>query len=107
MRWRLVGGVAVVAGAAAGGAVVATGGEDPVHAAEPTAARATASVERTDLVDRENISGTLGYADPGRLGSAAGGVRAGLREGGSVIPRGHSLYDAPNEPAAFLFYGTL
>src|SRR3954462_8674577 len=103
MRWRLVGGVAVVAGAAAGGAVVATGGEEPVRAAGPAAARATASVERTDLVDRENISGKLGYADPGAPGSAGGGVLTGLRDEGSVITRGHSLYDVDDEPAAFLF----
>jgi len=106
MRWRLAGGVAVVA-VAAGGAIVATGGEEPVRAAEPAAARATATVERTDLVDHENLSGTLGYADPGTLVSAAAGVLTGLREAGSVITRGHSLYDVADEPAAFLFYGTL
>ena len=106
MRWRLAGGVAVVA-VAAGGAIVVTGGEEPVRAAEPAAARATATVERTDLVDRENLSGTLGYADPGTLVSAAAGVLTGLREAGSVITRGHSLYDVADEPAAFLFYGTL
>jgi peptidoglycan hydrolase-like protein with peptidoglycan-binding domain len=67
----------------------------------------TASVERTDLVDRESISGTLGYADPGTLVSAAAGVLTGLRDPGSVVTRGHSLYDIDDEPAAFLLYGSL
>ena len=39
----------------------------PVARRPPAPARATATVERTDLVDRESISGTLGYADPGTL----------------------------------------
>ncbi|HEY6891164.1 MAG TPA: peptidoglycan-binding protein [Solirubrobacter sp.] len=107
MKRRLAGGAAAVA-VAAGAVVVATGGEDPVRAAEPpAAARATATVERTDLVDRESISGTLGYDDPGTLASAAAGVLTGLREPGSIVTRGHSLYDVDDEPAAFLFYGTL
>jgi peptidoglycan hydrolase-like protein with peptidoglycan-binding domain len=103
---RLAGGAAAAA-VVAGGALVAGGGDEPVRAAEPTPARATATVERRDLVDRENISGTLGYADPGTLSAAAAGVLTALRDPGSVVTRGHSLYDIDDEPAAFLFYGSL
>jgi peptidoglycan hydrolase-like protein with peptidoglycan-binding domain len=103
---RLVGGVALAA-VAAGGAIVATGGETPVKAAAQSPSRATASVERTDLVDRDSISGTLGYADVTTLGSAASGTLTSLRDPGSVITRGHSFYDVDNVPAAFLFYGSL
>jgi len=106
MKWRLAG-AAVLAAAAAGAVVVAGGGEEPVAAAEPGPARATASVERTDLVDRENISGTLGYAGAGTLVCAATGTLTALRDPGTVVTRGHSLYDVDDEPGAFLFYGTL
>src|SRR3954463_4388767 len=106
MRRRLLGGAALAA-VAAGGVVMATGGGTPVKAASRGAARATATVERTDLVDRATVAGTLGYADPGTLVGAATGTLTALRDPGSVITRGHSLYSVDDEPAAFLFYGTL
>ncbi|WP_037501757.1 peptidoglycan-binding protein [Solirubrobacter soli] len=106
MRRRLAGGVAVVA-AAAGGVVVATGGETPVKAASQGPARATAPVERTDLVDRASVAGTLGYADTTTLVCAATGTLTALRDPGSVVTRGHSLYAVNDVPSAFLFYGTL
>jgi peptidoglycan hydrolase-like protein with peptidoglycan-binding domain len=108
MRRRrvLAGGVAVAA-VAAGGAIVAAGGEQPVRAAEPTVARATATVERRDLVDREDTSGTLGYADPGILAAGVAGTLTGLREPGSTVTRGHSLYAVDGAAAAFLLYGEL
>src|SRR4051812_13195526 len=106
MRRRIAGGVALAA-VAAGGVVVATGGETPVKAAAQGPARATASVERTDLVDRATVGGTLGYADPGTLAGAAAGTLTALRDPGGVIGRGHSLYSVDDTPAAFLFYGTL
>ena len=83
MRRRrvLAGGVAVAA-VAAGGAVVAGGGEAPVRAAEPTVTRATATVERRDLVDREDLEGTLGYADQGTLAAGVAGTLTALRERG-------------------------
>ena len=81
-------------------------GATPQPTSSP-ASPATTAVERTDLVDRETLSGTLGYADPSTLGAAAAGVLTALREPGSVITRGHSLYSANNVPAAFLLYGAL
>jgi peptidoglycan hydrolase-like protein with peptidoglycan-binding domain len=100
---RLAGGVAVAA-VAAGGVLAATGGETP---AAQSPSRATAPVERTDLVDRDSIAGTLGYADVSTLASAASGTLTGLRDPGSTITRGHPLYDVDDAPAAFLFYGSL
>ena len=58
-------------------------------------------------MDRENISGTLGYADAGTLVCAATGTLTALRDPGSEVTRGHSLYSVDDVPAAFLFYGTL
>jgi peptidoglycan hydrolase-like protein with peptidoglycan-binding domain len=67
----------------------------------------TATVERRDLVDRESISGTLGYADTGTLAAGAAGMLTSLRDPGSVITRGHSLYALDDAAAAFLLYGEL
>jgi hypothetical protein len=104
-RRLAAGGVAATALVAAG--ALAAGGQAPRAAAQSGSSRATASVERADLVDRENISGTLGYADPATLVSAAAGVLTRLRDPGSVVTRGHSLYDIDDEHAAFLLYGSL
>ncbi len=82
-------------------------GAAPHAPAEPSGGKATATVQRTNLVDRESLSGTLGYADPSTLGAGAAGVLTALREPGTVITRGHSLYSVDNVPAAFLFYGSL
>jgi len=104
---RLAAGGVVAAALVAGGVIVA-GGEAPSRAAEqPAPSRATAVVERRDLVDRESISGALGYADVSTLPAAVAGTLTALREPGSVITRGHSLYAVDDEPAAFLFYGDL
>ncbi len=102
-------GSAAAAAVVAGGAFVALGGgESPATAAAPPAtARETATVERADLVDRENLSGTLGYADTGTLAAGVAGTLTGLREPGAVVTRGHSLYSVDGEPAAFLLYGAL
>jgi peptidoglycan hydrolase-like protein with peptidoglycan-binding domain len=102
---RLAAGGAAATALVAAGALVA-GGDAP-RAAEPGPARATATVERTDLVDRENISGTLGYDSPGTLVSAVAGVLTGVRDPGSVVTRGHSLYSVDDLPAAFVLYGSL
>jgi peptidoglycan hydrolase-like protein with peptidoglycan-binding domain len=68
---------------------------------------ATATVERRDLVDRDSVQGTLGYADAGTLGAGATGTITRLRAEGSVVRRGRSLYSLDGHPAAWLLYGTL
>ena len=101
------GGVAAAGALAAGGALLLSGGE-PSHAAPPSnAGTATASVERRDLVDRESFDGALGYADEGTVNAGVSGVLTRVPDAGTVITRGHSLYDVDNKPAAFLLYGEL
>ncbi|MDA0174202.1 peptidoglycan-binding protein [Solirubrobacter taibaiensis] len=104
---RALGGAAAAALVAGGALVALGGGETPATAAPPAAARETVTVERADLVDRENLSGTLGYADTGTLAAGISGTLTGLREPGAVVTRGHSLYSVDGEPAAFLLYGEL
>jgi peptidoglycan hydrolase-like protein with peptidoglycan-binding domain len=100
---------AAAAGAAAiaGAVVLIVGGDDapPVRAA--STASSTATVERRDLVDRESVDGTLGYADAAPLLAGASGTVTALPEAGSVLKRGRSLYSVDGEPAAWLLYGSL
>jgi peptidoglycan hydrolase-like protein with peptidoglycan-binding domain len=106
-RGLVAGGAGVAAFALVAAAVVALGGGESPQAAEPAPARATATVERRDLVERESISGTLGFADPGLLAAGVAGTLTGVREPGTVVTRGHSLYAVDGAPAAFLLYGEL
>jgi peptidoglycan hydrolase-like protein with peptidoglycan-binding domain len=105
---RLIVGAAVVAAVGAG-VVAFTGGDgnaDPGTESE-TAPPATAAVERRNLVDRESVDGTLGYADSAPLRAGVSGTLTGIRDSGAVVRRGESLYDLEDAPAAWLLYGSL
>jgi peptidoglycan hydrolase-like protein with peptidoglycan-binding domain len=103
-----IGGGVLAAAALAGGIAVLGGGDDPgAPAAAQASAGATASVERRDLVDRDQVDGTLGYADAGTLVAAAVGTITSVRDPGAVVKRGGALYDLDDAPAAFLLYGLL
>ncbi len=107
-RGRLAAGGIVAAGALAGGVLIGTAGTGHPEPAKAAASSGpTTAVERRDLVDRDNLDGTLGYDDEGTLNAGAAGVLTRLPDPGSVITRGHSLYDVDNEPGAFLLYGEL
>ena len=66
-----------------------------------------AAVERRDLVERDELDGTLGYAGAGSLAAGAAGTITRLRAPGAVVRRGEALYWLDGEPAAFLLYGRL
>jgi peptidoglycan hydrolase-like protein with peptidoglycan-binding domain len=106
-RRIIIAGATAAAGLAAAGVLLLGGGGTAGTPPAAAASGASASVERRDLVDRDTVDGTLGYADEGSLVAGAAGVLTGLREPGDVVTRGHSLYDVDNEPAAFLLYGEL
>ena len=109
MRRRALAAGAVLGAAALGGGVVALGGgDDPgTAAASSPSVGATATVERRDLVDREDLDGTLGYAGDGTLVAGAAGTITSLRAPGAVVRRGASLYGLDGAPAAWLLYGRL
>lgn len=94
--------LAVVAAGALAAGVLLVGARSRAATSPPTAA-----VERRDLIDRDSVTGTLGYTDAATLGAAASGVLTRLPDEGAVIARGHSFYAVDNRPAAFLLYGTL
>ena len=106
-RRTAIAGGALAAVALAGGAAVLGGADDPGAPAAANAAGATASVERRDLVDRDEVDGTLGYAGAGTLAAGAAGTITALRDAGAVVRRGGALYELDGAPAAFLLYGAL
>jgi peptidoglycan hydrolase-like protein with peptidoglycan-binding domain len=106
-----------VAIALAGGAVVALGacgsGGSGTQAAGTDDGTTTAQVQRTTLITRQTVSGTLGYADQRSLLNRAGGAtqtQAGatitwLPDEGAIVRRGGALYRLDGE-AVRLLYGT-
>ncbi|WP_433469258.1 efflux RND transporter periplasmic adaptor subunit [Spirillospora sp. CA-128828] len=93
----------------AGGAGLATaglgGGGDPA-AAHSSLPPATAAIERTTLVETQDVDGTLGYGNTHTIAGAGNGTLTWLAGPGSVIPRGRSVYRVDNKPVPLL-YGRL
>jgi peptidoglycan hydrolase-like protein with peptidoglycan-binding domain len=100
--------VAVVAagvlGATAGAFVLLR--DDPAPAkASPAGSTTTARVERTDLVDRESVPGTLGFAEQGALAIGVSGTLTRLRPEGLVVRRGGWLAEVDGKRTGWLLYG--
>jgi peptidoglycan hydrolase-like protein with peptidoglycan-binding domain len=106
-RRRIVVAAAAISGLAVAGVVALDGGGKPGLAPAAASTGASATVERRDLVDRDNVDGTLGYADESTLVTGVAGTLTGMRDPGDIVTRGHSLYDVDDAPAAFLLYGSL
>ncbi|TMR03718.1 efflux RND transporter periplasmic adaptor subunit [Actinomadura soli] len=105
---------AAVLGAAgvvvAGGAGLATaglgGGTGEPAAAHSSLPPATAPIERTTLVETQDVDGTLGYGATRAAVGAGGGTLTWLAGAGSVISRGRPVYRVDNKPVPLL-YGRL
>ena len=93
----------LVSAIATTGALAACGGHAPnLAGAVPTS---TAPVVRTDIVSRQQLSGTLGYAGDYTVVNQAGpGVFTALPALGSTIKRGQVIYRIDGRPIP-LFYG--
>jgi peptidoglycan hydrolase-like protein with peptidoglycan-binding domain len=108
-RTRIVATTAVLVVAGAGAVSWATGLFDG-DGGNPTATAAsrlsTAKVERGDLVETQDVDGTLGYGDPWGLSSAAQGTVTWLPAEGGRITRGETLYEVDKKPVT-LMYGTI
>jgi peptidoglycan hydrolase-like protein with peptidoglycan-binding domain len=63
-------------------------------------------VERRDLVERENVGGTLGYGATTDGASPRAGTLTRVPPAGSVVSRGEALFDVDAEPVPVL-YGDL
>jgi multidrug efflux system membrane fusion protein len=121
----------VVMAAAGGGWAVARGGllgRSAAATTTPEVPTGTATVARTDVVERQQVAGTLGYGDGvtvvgqsvGGVGSSgAGGGGSGAGGGGqsqggivtrvpavgAVVGRGQAVYEVDGHPVP-LWYGT-
>jgi peptidoglycan hydrolase-like protein with peptidoglycan-binding domain len=103
--------LALVAAAAAAGAgvwalVIRDGGGDG-KTAPSAAGTTTIAVERRDLVDREDVEGSLGYAGQRSVSAAAQGTVTRIRAEGDRVARGTSLYSLDGEPTAYVMAGRL
>jgi peptidoglycan hydrolase-like protein with peptidoglycan-binding domain len=70
-----------------------------------SAATATATVARRDLVQRTTVSGTLGYADAGAIVNSRPGTITSLPKEGRVLRPGSVLYRVDERPVV-LFSGS-
>ena len=100
-----VGTLAVVA---AGGAAwaLAAGGDGSTPTAAGAVPLSTASAQRRDLVERQDVSGTLGFADARSIAAPAAGTITRLRGEGATVHRGRSLMSVDAEATAWVIYGT-
>jgi hypothetical protein len=127
VRAGLLAGVLVVVVVGGGWAVARGGllGRPAAATPTPEVPTGTATVARTEVVERQQVAGTLGYGDsvtvPGQSaggggpsggGSGAGGGGQGqdgiltrLPAVGAVLARGQALYEADGHPVP-LWYGT-
>jgi hypothetical protein len=129
VRAGLLAGVLVLVVAGGGWAVARGGllGRPAAATPTPEVPTATATVARTDVVERQQVAGTLGYGDsvtvPGQSAGGGGGSSGGGSSGaggggqtqdgiltrlpavGAVVGRGQTLYEADGYPVP-LWYGS-
>ena len=94
--------VALTAGVAVGVVLLATGGSDdgtPV-ASNP---ESTVPVTRTDLVETQQVDGTLGYSGSASVMAGRSAMVTWLPQPGDTITRGQHVYDADNQPVPLLY----
>lgn len=77
---------------------------DDTEEPEAEAPLSTATVVRTDLVERETLDGTLRFADPGTVPAQSAGTITALPEAGEIVERGEALYEIDGV-SVILFYG--
>lgn len=108
MRIAAIAALAVgAAGALAAGIGVGSSADDggATASASSTGGGSTATVERRDLVERETVDGTLGYAGARTVVNNLEGTLTRMPSEGSVVRRGESLYEVDGLPSAHLLYG--
>jgi peptidoglycan hydrolase-like protein with peptidoglycan-binding domain len=107
-RTRVIAAAAVAVVGTAGTLVLVLRPDDQTSAASATstAATTTAEVERRDLVERETVTGTLGYGESPPLTIPRQGTVTAMPAEGTVIERGQSLVEVDGVPVPLL-YGTV
>src|SRR5512133_22989 len=123
VRAGLLSGVLVVAVAGGGWAAARGGllGGSAAATTTPEVPTGTAMVARTDVIERQQVAGTLGYGDSftvvgqsqdgggssgaGGAGQAQGGIITRVPAVGQVVGRGQALYELDGHPVP-LWYGS-
>jgi peptidoglycan hydrolase-like protein with peptidoglycan-binding domain len=111
-RRRLRGGrvVAIVIALLVAAAIAWTlrsGDGDNGPAANDSVPLGTTAVEQRDLVDRQDVDGTLGFSDTHAVAAPAAGTITRLHDEGDVVGRGRSLLSIDAKPTAWVLYGTV
>ena len=86
-------------------AAFARGGGGGAAATTATPGTTTVAVARRNLVVRETVDGTIGYADSRALSGAGRGTITRLPAEGSILHRGDAFYAVDGEPGPVLMYG--
>jgi peptidoglycan hydrolase-like protein with peptidoglycan-binding domain len=113
LRTRRRSGRAVVAVTAAVGVAVAAwlllapGDGQNTKAANDAVPLGAAAVQRRDLVDRQDVDGTLGFTATTSAIAPAAGTITRLRDEGDVVTRGRSLMSIDANATAWVLYGTI
>jgi peptidoglycan hydrolase-like protein with peptidoglycan-binding domain len=102
----VAGTVAVLA--VAGGVVwvLLPGGSSPAPAVNDQVPLGSAAVERRDLIDRQDVDGTLGYAGTQTAAAPSAGTITRLRPEGATVTRGRSLLSIDAKATGWVLYGT-
>jgi len=96
-------GALVIGGATA--AAVGFGGTGPGATAQDSPLPGTTPVTRTTLTRTEEVSGVLGYGEPGTLTGRIGGTVTWLPAAGQAVERGGTLYRVDDRPVPLLYGG--
>jgi len=96
----------VVVAAGAGLATVGLGGGEAPTTGRGGLPPATAPVERTTLVETQQVDGTLGYGSTRTATTSGGGTVTWLPAAGTTLRRGRAAYKVDNRPVPLL-YGRL
>jgi hypothetical protein len=109
VRAGLLAGVLVVVVVGGGGWAVARGGllgRSAAATTTPQVPTGTATVARTEVIERQQVAGTLGYGDSVTVvGQAQGGILTRVPAVGTVVGRGRALYEVDGRPVP-LWYGS-
>jgi Putative peptidoglycan binding domain len=89
--------------AAATWALAGSSSGSEASAGSTEAVRATATVTRRDLVQRETVEGTLGFDDKRTLSAQGTGTVTALPSEGSIVRRGQALYWADGRPVTLMY----
>jgi len=104
-RWGLIATGVLAAGGLAWATLGGDGDAPTGSAVNDRVPTATTVVTRRDLVDREDVAGTLRYAGERTIGAAARGTLTRVRPEGSTVHRGQSLYSIDATATAYVMYG--